>query len=125
MPTPSKSAREIFVLETRLARAHWTNVENRDAVKTYNKVDGRRSRQAVPRLRLGRVDRRSSASRRPAVVVSQPSYLKALAATVNELPVDAWKPYLKASLLNGFAPYLNKSIVDARVRLLQHARCAA
>ena len=36
--TPEKSAREIFVLETRLARAHWTNVENRDAVKTYNKV---------------------------------------------------------------------------------------
>jgi predicted metalloendopeptidase len=29
------------------------------------------------------------------------------------LPVDAWKPYLKASLLNGFAPYLNKSVVDA------------
>ena len=49
----------------------------------------------------------------PAIVVNQPSYLKALAATVNELPVDAWKPYLKASLLNGFAPYLNKSIVDA------------
>src|SRR4026209_1895865 len=34
----AKSAREIFVLETRLARAHWTNVESRDAVKTYNKV---------------------------------------------------------------------------------------
>ena len=34
-----------------------------------------------------------------AVVVSQPSYLKALAAMVNELPVDRWKPYLKASLL--------------------------
>src|SRR4029078_8444361 len=49
----------------------------------------------------------------PAVVVSQPSYLKALAASVDELPVDAWKPYLKASLLNGFAPYLNKAMVDA------------
>ena len=29
----------------------------------------------------------------PAVVVSQPSYLKALAASVNELPVDAWKSW--------------------------------
>jgi predicted metalloendopeptidase len=27
--------------------------------------------------------------------------------------VEAWKPYLKASLLNGFAPYLNKPPVDA------------
>jgi len=47
------------------------------------------------------------------VIVSQPSYLKALGVAVNELPVDAWKPYLKASLLNGFAPFLNKSLVDA------------
>lgn len=38
-PAAARSAREIFVLETRLARAHWTNVENRDAVKTYNKVN--------------------------------------------------------------------------------------
>ena len=34
----SKSAARSSSLETRLARAHWTNVENRDAVKTYNKV---------------------------------------------------------------------------------------
>src|SRR5262249_13339904 len=37
-PNAGASAREIFVLETRLARAHWTRVESRDAVKTYNKV---------------------------------------------------------------------------------------
>ncbi len=34
---PDATAKEIFALETRLARAHWTNVESRDAVKTYNK----------------------------------------------------------------------------------------
>jgi predicted metalloendopeptidase len=39
--------------------------------------------------------------------------VKALATAVNELPVEAWKPYLKASLLNGFAPYLNQAVVDA------------
>jgi putative endopeptidase len=37
-PAPGATAREIFALESRLARAHWTNVESRDAVKTYNKV---------------------------------------------------------------------------------------
>jgi putative endopeptidase len=39
--------------------------------------------------------------------------LKAFAAAVNEMPVDRWKPYLKASLINGFAPYLSKPFVDA------------
>ena len=36
-PAPEATAKQIFALETRLARAHWTNVESRDAVKTYNK----------------------------------------------------------------------------------------
>ena len=108
-----KSAREIFVLETRLARAHWTNVENRDAVKTYNKVMVADLARQYPGFDWDTWTKELGVSAVPAVVVNQPSYLKAFASTVNELPVDAWKPYLKASLLNGFAPYLNKSIVDA------------
>ena len=109
----SKSAREIFVLETRLARAHWTNVENRDAVKTYNKVAVADLGKQFPGFDWETWTTALGVNGVPAVVVNQPTYLKALAAAVNELPVDAWKPYLKASLLNGFAPYLNKSIVDA------------
>ena len=60
---PEKTAAAIFALETRLARAHWTNVENRDAVKTYNKVAGRRPWQAVPGLRLDRLDHRARRQR--------------------------------------------------------------
>ena len=112
-PTPERSAREIFVLESRLARAHWTNVENRDAVKTYNKVALTDLGKQYPGFDWSVWAAELGVSHVPAVVVNQPSYLKALAATVNELPVDAWKPYLKASLLNGFAPYLNQAIVDA------------
>ena len=108
-----KSAREIFVLETRLARVHWTNVENRDAVKTYNKVTVADLAKQFPGFDWDAWTRELGVSNVAAVVVNQPSYLKGLASAVNELPVDAWKPYLKASLLNGFAPYLNKSIVDA------------
>ena len=108
-----KSAREIFVLETRLARTHWTNVESRDAVKTYNKVTVADLAKQFPGFDWDAWTKELGVNGVPAVVVNQPSYLKALATTVNELPVDAWKPYLKASLLNGFAPYLNKSIVDA------------
>ena len=111
--TPDKSAREIFVLETRLARAHWTNVENRDAVKTYNKVTVADLPKQFPGFDWSAWTTELGVSGIPAVVVNQPSYLKALAAIVNDVPVDAWKPYLKASLLNGFAPYLHKPVVDA------------
>jgi predicted metalloendopeptidase len=109
----NKSAREIFVLESRLARAHWTNVENRDAVKTYNKVTTADLGTQFPGFDWQAWAAELGVGSTPAVVVSQPSYLKAFAAAVSELPVDYWKPYLKASLINGFAPYLNKAVVDA------------
>ena len=48
------------------------------------------------------------------MVVAQPSYVKALAAAVAEWPVDRWKPYLRSSLIRGYAPFLSKAFVDAR-----------
>jgi predicted metalloendopeptidase len=108
-----KTANDIFALETRLARAHWTNVENRDAVKTYNKVTLADLGKQFPGFDWAAWTAELGVNGNPAVVVSQPSYLKAFAGAVNELSVERWKPYLKASLLNGFAPYLNKAFVDA------------
>ncbi|MDO8681736.1 MAG: M13-type metalloendopeptidase [Acidobacteriota bacterium] len=106
-------ATDIFALETRLARAHWTNVENRDAVKTYNKVTLADLGKQFPGFDWPAWTAELGVGGNAAVVVSQPSYLKAFAGAVNELPVERWKPYLKASLLNGFAPYLSKAYVDA------------
>ena len=111
--TPDKSAREIFVLETRLAGAHWTNVENRDAIKTYNKVSVSDLAKQFPGFDWDAWTTELGVNGVGGVVINQPSYVKTLAFTVNELPVDAWKPYLKAALLNGFAPYLNKAVVEA------------
>jgi putative endopeptidase len=106
------AAKGIFELETRLARAHWTNVENRDAVKTYNKRALPDLSKEFPGFDWAAWTSELGIAQAPAVIVSQPSYLKAFAAAVNELPVDRWKPYLRASLLNGFAPFLNKALVD-------------
>jgi predicted metalloendopeptidase len=108
-----RNAKDIFDLETRLARAHWTNVENRDSIKTYNKVAVADLPRQFPGLDWTAWTTELGVNAVPNVIVSQPSYLKALAATVNEVPIDRWKPYLKASLINGFAPFLSKQYVDA------------
>ena len=110
---PEAAAKDIFNLETRLARAHWTNVESRDAVKTYNKRTLADLPKEFPGFDWTAWTTELGISQAPAVIISQPSYVKSFAATVNELPVDRWKPYLRASLLNGFAPYLSKPFVDA------------
>ena len=106
-------AKGIFELETRLARAHWTNVENRDSVKTYNKFALADLDKQFPGFDWAVWTTELGVNAVPSLIVSQPSYLKAFAATVREVPLDRWKPYLKASLLNGFAPFLSKPFVDA------------
>jgi len=112
-PSPDATAADIFALEKRLATAHWTNVESRDAVKTYNKRTLADLPKEFPGFDWAAWASELGIAQAPAVVVSQPSYVKALAAAVNEIPVERWKPYLRSSLLNGFAPYLNKAFVDA------------
>jgi putative endopeptidase len=111
MPAPDAAAKDIFELETRLARAHWTNVESRDAVKTYNKRELATLPKEFPGFDWAAWTAELGIAQAPAVIIAQPSYVKELAAAVNEIPVERWKPYLRASLLNGFSPYLSKEFV--------------
>jgi putative endopeptidase len=110
--SPDTAARDISALETRLARAHWTNVESRDAVKTYNKRALADLSKEFPGFDWPAWASELGIANAQAIVIAQPSYVKAFAAAVNEVPVERWKPYLRASLLNGFAPYLSKPFVD-------------
>jgi putative endopeptidase len=112
-PSAPTAAKEIFALETRLAKAHWTNVENRDSVKTYNKFALADLDKQFPGFDWAVWTTELGVNGVPSLIVSQPSYLKAFAATVKDVPLERWKPYLKASLLNGFAPFLSKPFVDA------------
>ena len=112
-PAPGPAAKAIMGLETRLAKGHWTNVESRDAVKTYNRRTLAEMQGEFPGFDWAIWATELGVDKAPWVVVSQPSYMKAFAATVQDLPVDRWKPYLRTSVLNGFAPYLSKSFIDA------------
>ena len=82
MPNAAAAARDIVAFETRLARAHWTNVESRDAVKTYNKVAIADLPAQFPGLDWAAWTGELGIAGAPAVVIAQPSFFKALAAAV-------------------------------------------
>lgn len=114
LPTPDAAATDIMALETHLAKAQWTNVETRDMVKMYNKVAIADLATQFPGFDWAAWTGELKIASAPALIIAQPSYVKAVAAAVNEWPVDRWKPYLKSSLIRGYAPYLPKALVDAR-----------
>jgi predicted metalloendopeptidase len=108
------AAKDIMAFETRLARSHWTNVESRDAVKTYNRVAIDDLPKQFPGMDWAAWTKELGVADAKAVVVSQPSYFKAMATIVNEMPVDRWKPYMKLHTATALAPYLSAEFVEAR-----------
>jgi putative endopeptidase len=114
LTTAEADARAIMALESRLARTHWTNVESRDAVKTYNKVTLEDLPKQFPGLNWSAWIAELGLTNAKAVIVAQPSYFKAMAAAVAELPIDRWKPYLKLHATSALAPYLSADFVEAR-----------
>jgi putative endopeptidase len=106
-------AQAILQLETRLAQAQWTKVENRDPVKTYNKVELANLAGLTPgyawRSYLKAADLEGKIDY---VIVSQPSYLSAFNAILDETPLAVWRAYFRWQLLASFAPYLSQPFVD-------------
>ncbi len=114
VPDAPKAAAGVMAIETALARAHWTTVQNRDAVKTYNRVATADLPARFPGLDWAAWTAELGLSSAPHVVVSQPSFFAAFGRQVAATPVDQWKPFLRFHAIDRFAPYLSASLVNAR-----------
>ena len=109
------NAKAIVDLETELARVQWTKVENRDPIKTYNKVELAKLAEIAPVYEWNAwLGAAGIGGKTDYVIVSQPSYLKGMAEIVNRVPLETWKVYLQQHLVNGYASYLSKAFVDQR-----------
>ncbi len=113
VPDAATAAAQVLQIETALAHAQWTRVENRDPVRTYNRktlaqLDALTPGYAwKPWLATAHI-----AGRTDAVIVAQPSYLEGFAQIVESMPLDAWKAYFRFRVVSSCAPYLSKPFVD-------------
>jgi len=108
-------ARAIVAFETEIAKVQWTKVENRDPVKTYNKVMLADLPKTAPGFNWQAwLDAAGIAPKTTYVIVSQPSYLKAFTGVADQTSLDTWKAYLQLHLIEGYASYLSKAFVDER-----------
>jgi putative endopeptidase len=109
------SAAAILNLETSLAKIQWTRVEERDPVKTYNKTAVSELSALMPGYDWPRYARSAGIEAKvDSVIVSEPSYFKALAKVMTGTPLPVWKAYFKWRVLSASAPYLSKAFVDER-----------
>ncbi|MBT5927021.1 MAG: M13 family metallopeptidase [Verrucomicrobia bacterium] len=102
-----KRAQTVYALEARIAKAHWTRVENRDRIKTYNKKTTDEIKGMLSSFDLKAFLEISGVSNESTFIVRQPSFLEGLNATIETVSLDQWKDYFKARILIDFAPYLS------------------
>ena len=112
---PAREADSIVALETALAGVQWTKVQNRDPVKTYNKVAFKKLSHLAPGYDWQAYLRDAGvAGRTDYLVIGQPSYLSGFSTLLAVMPLEVWKTYFRWHLLNEFSPYLSKRFVDER-----------
>lgn len=112
-PHAAADARQVLALETGLAKVQWTKVQNRDPVKTYNKVELTGLGQLAPGYPWkAYLDEAGVSGKADYVIVSQPSYFTGFDRVLKKTPLSAWKAYFEFHLLSSYAPFLSKPFVD-------------
>ncbi|HEY0584494.1 MAG TPA: M13-type metalloendopeptidase [Pseudoduganella sp.] len=107
------NAKAIVAFETKIARLHWTKVELRDPVKAYNKVPVAKLSELMPHYDWNAyLSGLGIAGKVDYVIVSQPSYLKALDKLLADTPLDTLKPYLAWNVIRANAPFMSKDFVE-------------
>jgi putative endopeptidase len=114
-PDPDDAARRVMALETALAKGHWTTVESRDALKTYNKRRRAQLDELAPGLDW---DAWLEGLAAPAgafdeVIVRQPDAVEAAGRLMGELPIADWRAWLVFHHVRSTAAFLSSRFVDA------------
>ena len=111
----SEQAALVANFETELARIQWSRVENRDPVKTYNKVALSQLGTLAPGFNWTAYLADAGVSGRAnGVIISQPSYITELDKLLQQTPLATLQAYFRWHLISSFAPYMGKAFVDER-----------
>jgi endothelin-converting enzyme len=107
-----QKAERIMTIETDLAKAHWTRVENRDMNKTYNKFSIKDLKKLISAFDLSAYLNESDLANINELVVRQPSYVEHFNRVYKKVDLDDWKTYFTFKLLSGYASRLSKDFVE-------------
>nr|MBA3806382.1 M13 family metallopeptidase [Acidobacteriota bacterium] len=105
-------AKKIMDMETRLARASMTPVEERDPNATYHKMTLAELNALVPGFTWNRYFRGIGLTDPGDINVAQPAFYKEVGQMMTSVPVSDWKTYLRWTLINTEAGRLSSAFVN-------------
>ncbi|HKT75172.1 MAG TPA: M13-type metalloendopeptidase [Sphingobium sp.] len=111
-PDAKARAAALMAFETQVAKVHWTQVESRDADKTYNKMMIADLQKAAPGFDFATYFA-ANGLKPAALIVAQPSAVAGEAALIANAPISVLKDALLLRSLHAYATYLPDRIADA------------
>ncbi len=99
-------AAKVLELETKIAAGHWDRVENRDPIKTYNKVSPEELQALMPHISWEKYAASAGLTKPASLIVRQPSYLQSLDKLFDEVSLADWQNYYRYRLVNAYAEAL-------------------
>ncbi|MEM0941288.1 MAG: M13 family metallopeptidase [Bacteroidota bacterium] len=112
---PDQMAADAMEIENRLALASLTPIGARNIPALYNPMDVNSLQELSPAIDwkdyLNKVG--VDMSKVDTLIVLQPKFMKEVSATINELPINKIKNYLKWNVVNQQANFLHHEVVQA------------
>jgi putative endopeptidase len=112
-PSPDAGAQTVLRIETALAKASLTRVEQRDPYKLYHRMSRAQLRALTPSLSWDRYLSGAGLEKLDTFNVTEPKFLEALEAELKAESLGAWKTYLAWHLAHARAPRLSSAFVEA------------
>ena len=112
----AQAARAVLSIESPLARASMTPVEQRDPEAVYHLTRRADLRTARPRFGWDGYFRAVGLNGTDELNVGQPAFVAALDSLVAQAPLDAWRSYLEGRLLAARAPTVGSRLVNESFR---------
>ena len=106
------SARRVLAIETALANASMTRVQQRDPNAVYHKMDMAGLRALAPSLDWAGYFRELGTPAPDSLIVRQPEYVRAVGRMLSSVPAADWRAYLRWRLADVQSPRLSSAFVN-------------
>jgi putative endopeptidase len=112
-----RQSKTVMALETRLARASMSDVEQRDPKAIYHPMTLQRAAALTPHLNWRGLLKNVGHPEIVSLNVATPEFFRALDREVPGTALADWKAYLRWQLIDAYAPYLPRAFVDEDFRM--------
>ncbi|HNX65875.1 MAG TPA: M13 family metallopeptidase [Bacteroidales bacterium] len=105
------NAQTVFNIETRLAKVSFTNIENQDPQKTYNKFTVAELKALTPDFSWDQFLKTIGYPDITEININQPAYISGVDKMLKSVNVEEWKTFFRWKIIDTYASYLSKKFV--------------